>query len=113
MRVISTGAAYLSASRLVSGTETTIGSEVALSPNVAAGVFWSLHTRIIGASPTTITARAWRSSDVEPATWQYSQTDGGAGLQAAGAVGLRGYASSGSTNVPFVLSFDDYRVAAP
>jgi hypothetical protein len=39
--------------------------------------------------------------------------DGAAGLQQAGAVGFRGYASSGSTNVPFLLTFDDYRVVAP
>ena len=80
---------------------------------MVAGVNWSLHTQLTGSFPTTIRARTWRTSDVEPSTWQYSQNDSGAGLQQAGAVGFRGYASSGSTNVPFLLSFDDYRVVAP
>jgi PKD repeat protein len=50
-----------------------------------------------GASPTTLRAHAWRAGTTEPSTWQVTATDSTAALQAAGAIGIRSYRSSGTT----------------
>jgi hypothetical protein len=69
--------------------------------------------QVIGASPTTIRARAWRDGAAEPTTWNLSVTDASAALQAAGAVALMGYVSSSATSPQAVFSFDDYSARPP
>ena len=72
---------------------------------------WSRNgTDISGASPTTLRLRAWADGSAEPATWQYTATNAAAGLQTAGAVGLRAYTGSSVSNGPITLTFDDFRV---
>ncbi|OII60599.1 hypothetical protein BJP40_09570 [Streptomyces sp. CC53] len=59
---------------------------------------------------TTLRARAWLASDVEPTTWQATQTD--SSLSAAGQSGLRTRILTGNTNtLPVPFSFTDFHVA--
>jgi hypothetical protein len=76
------------------------------------GSFIWLRAQFSGTSPTTIRIRAWADGSPEPATWQYTATNSAAALQAAGAVGLRGYISGAATNTPILLTFDDFRATS-
>ncbi|WP_188669082.1 PKD domain-containing protein, partial [Tersicoccus solisilvae] len=57
----------------------------------------TIKLRVTGTSPTTVSAKAWRSGTTEPATWQVSGTDSTATLQQAGTIGLTQYLSTAST----------------
>ncbi len=113
VRVTGTGAVYLSFSQYSGGTESTLGSEVLVSGlTYVAGTSLNVHAQVSGTSPTTLNARVWASSGSEPSSWQVSRTDSTAGLQVAGAVGLRAYTSAITTNTPISVSFDNF-IAAP
>jgi hypothetical protein len=73
----------------------------------------NIRAEALGASPTTVRAKVWKSTQAEPASWQLSTTDASAGLQVAGGVGLVTYLSGSSTNFPIVVSFDDLVVTVP
>ena len=89
------GTTFLCASRVVNGTETQIGSAVAVpSVNFASG--FTLRGQVTGTNPTTIRIKAWVGT--EPAAWQYTATDS-LGPQVAGRGGLRGYTSGSTSNV--------------
>ena len=113
VRITPGGQVRMSASRLVSGVETQIGTEVLISnltyaPNDVVRV----RARFTGASPTTIAMRVWRATTLEPTTWPVQVTDSAAALQVAGAFGFRGYAAGSSGNPPYVMTFDDYLVTS-
>jgi hypothetical protein len=72
----------------------------------------NLRVQTTGASPTTIRAKIWKGT-AEPTGWQISTTDGTAGLQTAGSVGLSPYLSSSATNAPITLRIDQLTVTAP
>ena len=46
----------------------------------------------------------------EPAAWNLTATDTTAALQNPGAVGLYTYLSGSATNLPFTVSYDNFRV---
>ena len=106
-RFASDGTTYVSASRVVNGTEAQIGSPVAV-PSVNYRTGFTLRGQLTGTNPTTIRIKAWIGT--EPATWQYTATDS-AGPQVAGRAGLRSYTSSGTTNAPLTLTIDNYSAA--
>ena len=81
------------ASRVVSGTETQIGSAVVV-PTVNFLTGFTLRGQVTGTNPTTIRIKAWVGT--EPETWQYTATDS-LGPQVAGRGGLRGYTSGSTT----------------
>jgi hypothetical protein len=68
-----------------------------------------IHVRmqVFGTSPTTVRSKVWLNSASEPSGWTVSATDSYAGLQTAGAVGLRAYLSGSATNAPVTLSVLD------
>jgi len=70
-----------------------------------------LRAQASGTGTTTLRAKAWASGQPEPSSWQANATDQTAALQAAGAVGLQGYASSSATG-PTVVRFDDFSAVA-
>jgi PKD repeat protein len=90
-----------------SSTETTIGSEVTTG-TLAAGATLNVRVQATGTSPTTLRARTWAAGTTEPTTWQVSTTDASAAIQAAGAVGLKGYLSSSVTNGPFTTRIGEF-----
>ena len=113
LRFDTNGNVYVGASRVVNNVETDIGSMVVV-PGLSHPANAIIHFRaqVSGASPTTLKVRAWADGTTEPTTWTYSQTDSNASLQAAGALGLRTYIASATSNAPITFSFDDYRVTS-
>jgi chitodextrinase len=113
VRLATNGRVFVQASSVVSGAERPIGTEVEVTGLThTPGGFIRLRAQVEGASPTTIRIRAWADGAAEPSTWQYTATDSATGLQVAGAVGVRAYLSSATTNAPILLSFDDFRVTS-
>jgi hypothetical protein len=90
------------------------GKETALTPEspvpglaVPPGVGVRVRFQATGTRPTTLRAKAWLPTDIEPVDWSASVTDSTAALQEPGAVGVKGYLSASATNAPTVLQFDD------
>jgi Concanavalin A-like lectin/glucanases superfamily/Fibronectin type III domain len=89
------------------GTSTSLGvnTDAGFTPSVGvANTVW-MRVRVSGSSPTQVQARAWNDGGAEPATWQLSFTDGTAGLQSAGAVGVSASNLSSAT-------FDSFQATA-
>jgi hypothetical protein len=107
----SNGSVQVLASKLVSGSETALGSAVVVSGlgQSAGGYIW-VHAQFNGISPTTIKIRAWANGQSEPSAWQYSATDSAAALQGTGSVGLRIWLASAVSNAQVAFNFDDYTV---
>ena len=78
----------------------------------AAGQQLNLRVQAVGASPTTLRAKVWAATQAEPTAWQASVTDSTAGLQSAGAVGMRVYLSASASATPATVRFDNYLVSA-
>ncbi|PZQ87802.1 MAG: hypothetical protein DI534_13570 [Leifsonia xyli] len=76
----------------------------------AANDVFTLKTSVTGTSPTTITAKIWKSGTTEPAAAQLSTTDSTAALQSAGYVGVHAN-RSGSASSTAAFSFDNLRVS--
>ena len=106
IRVIATGAVYLSLSALT-GTSTVIGLKNEIQvPGLTAtpGAVLSSRLQVFGTNPTTIRAKVWSASSTEPTAWLLSTTDGTAALQAPGGVGWTAYLSGSSTVAPITLT---------
>ncbi|MYS74174.1 hypothetical protein GTY88_27695 [Streptomyces sp. SID5926] len=100
VQVASGGAATLTLRERVAGTETQLAS-LALGWSVTAGTRYRLRLSVAG---TTLTAKAWRESDTEPATWQLTATDS----SLTGPADLAVWSLVGSgLSLPFVVQVDD------
>ncbi|HYI21508.1 MAG TPA: PKD domain-containing protein [Candidatus Limnocylindrales bacterium] len=93
------------------------GSESSLAPavvvpglNQSAGSFVWVKALVSGASPTTVSVKAWADGASEPGGWNFSTTNSNAALQGTGSVGLRAYVQGSSTNTPITVQFDDLLV---
>jgi hypothetical protein len=64
--------------------------------------------QVIGSS---IKARVWRPTSLEPGEWNLSTTD--TSVTAAGSVGMRSFVDSGNTNVGPQARFDNFKVVNP
>ena len=108
------GSVRLGIVRTSGSTDVLLGEEVLL-PGVAPAVGQSLVVRVraLGASPTTVSAKAWVVGEAEPSAWQLSRTDGTAALQGPGAVGVRASLSSLSLSTsPVTFVVDDLHATA-
>jgi N-acetylneuraminic acid mutarotase len=89
-------------------------SGVALFPDVdtglsfTAGDTFALRVQAVGASPTTIRAKAWEQGTAEPTGWNVTTTNSASGLQQAGSVGLRTVTTG--TSAATTLRIDDFLV---
>ncbi|MBA2701891.1 MAG: putative Ig domain-containing protein [Chloroflexi bacterium] len=110
LRLASNGSVFFQATSVVNSRETALGSEIP-----ATGVTWTpggfirLRAEVSGADPTTVRIRVWADGTTEPSTWPYAVNDVTPTLQAAGAIGVRAYLSSGASNAPVTVTFDDLR----
>lgn len=109
------GGVWLAVTRTAgTNSEVQIGAEVAAPGlNRLANELVSVHATMLGTSPTTIAARAWRTGTAEPTTWAVTVTDSTTALQAAGAAGVRAYISGSTTNGATTFSFDTLQATAP
>jgi hypothetical protein len=103
------GTVSVSASILVNGVETALGTPV-VAPGVGQNAFVWFRAQVTGSNPTTIKVKAWQSGSSEPSGWQFTTTNSNSACQSAGGVGLRAYVSSSATNGPIDWKFDDYKV---
>lgn len=88
--------------------EATLGAAFTVPLTVAAGTFYRLRFQGAG---TTLRARAWLASGVEPDLWHVSTTD--ATLTAAASMGCRSILSASNTNVSPVLRYDGFALRNP
>ncbi len=113
VRVLSNNSVAIGATRIVSGTETLLGSELTLSGvTYAANTQLKVRLQVEGTGTTTLRLKVWLASGTEPASWQVTRTDTTSGLQTTGSVALRTYLSGSATNAPIVARFDDLTVRA-
>ena len=108
VHISATGQIFLGASAWSGTAETAIGAEVNTTLTQTLGVPINVRVEASGASPTTITARAWLAGTTEPTTWKLSVTDSTAALQNAGSLGLRATTSGSTTNSPTLFTFDGF-----
>lgn len=73
----------------------------------------SARLQVTGTSPTTLRLKVWKTGTSEPANWLKTGTDGTAGLQANGRIGLFSYLSGTTTNAPTTALWDNVWVGAP
>ncbi|MEP7377972.1 MAG: PKD domain-containing protein [Chloroflexota bacterium] len=104
------GTVSVSASMLVSNSETGFGSVVVPGLTQIADSFIWVHTQVTGTNPTTIRVKAWADGSPEPTSWQFTATNSSAALQTAGAVGFRVYLGGAVSNSPVTFKFDDFLV---
>lgn len=106
----SAGTMNLTATRVVSGTTSTLGTQANIAITPTADQYYWFKAEAVGTSPTTIRSKVWADGDTEPATWQFSTTDAQAELQVAAAVGFRTNVPAGVSSLPWVFSFDALEV---
>jgi PKD repeat protein len=114
VKISSSGALTLYLLKVVSNTETTLGTPVNLGAafNYTSGATLQIRIQATGTSPTTLRAKVWKTSQTEPSSWQLTATDSQSVLQAPGGVGVATFLSGTATNVPVTFKFDDLTVSA-
>lgn len=111
LRFLADGSARIGLSRVVGGVETVL-KEVVLTGGYEPGKVVHVQLSIKGAGSTNLGVKAW-TGDVEPANFNTSAVDTTAELQAAGSVGIIGYASMSATNAPFSFAIDNFSGMKP
>jgi hypothetical protein len=111
IRLTPTNGVTVQGSKVVSGTETFIGTQATVSGlTYSANSYIRVRAKFSGASPTTIQIKAWDDAATEPETWSYTSTDSEATLQTTGGVGLRMNMPASTSNAPIVATFDDFNM---
>lgn len=96
----------LSIRKRVAGTETALVSKTMSNLTHAAGRKFGFRIRVSG---STLTAKAWLASELEPSEWDLTTTD--TDFAGTGSVGMRGILSSANTNtLPVVAAWDNFRL---
>lgn len=72
-----------------------------VNTNIPGGTAIWFRLQLQGVNPTTLRWKIWQDGSSEPGGWTSTATDSTAALQAAGGVGVKGYASSGAQTVVF------------
>ena len=99
--------------RLVNGVETSLGVTTIPGLTYNVGDVIRLRFEVVGTSPTSLSAKAWKVGQPEPAGWQVVASDSTATLQATGGVGLVSYLSASTTNSPVTASFSSFSTVTP
>ena len=80
--------------RLVGNSKTTLGATNIAGLVVAPGEKINVRLQTFGTGTTTLRAKVWRASEVEPAGWSIERTDNSSALQNAGSLGMYFYVSA-------------------
>lgn len=110
VRVSADGVVVLYLVRTAPGSETTLAAVAPAGVSFQSGDRLRVRLQVTGASPTTLRARVWESTQPEPGAWQLTSSDSTAGLQAAGGVGVVAYVAPEVTVFPVVVRVDDLTV---
>jgi hypothetical protein len=94
-----TGAMTLYLTKTVAGAETILSTK-SLGMTYNTGDTVRIQMAVTGTSPSTLSAKAWKTSAAEPATWTLTTTDSTAALQVSGSVGVLNYVSGSNLNGP-------------
>ncbi|MCU1543732.1 MAG: hypothetical protein JWM50_1597 [Microbacteriaceae bacterium] len=97
--------------QLLSSSSTVLANTTIPGLTYLPGSAIALRVQVTGTNPTSLRAKTWAAGGAEPAAWQLTATDATAALQSAGSVGLEGYLSSGATNGPITVRYDDFSAA--
>ena len=113
VKIAANGALTLYLVRVINNAETTLAStNLGADFNYTVGSTLQFKVQATGTSPTTVRAKAWKTSQTEPAGWQLSTTDATADLQSPGGVGIVAYLTGSATNAPVTYRFDDLQAVA-
>ena len=93
--------------------ETALGSYLMPGVTYTPGTVLNVALSVTGTNPTTLSAKVWKATDAEPATWQVTATDTTAAMQTAGTVGLMNTVSGASTLPATVFTWDDLTITKP
>jgi hypothetical protein len=110
VRWMPNGSVNLDLVRIAGGVQTNMKSVTVAGLTAGVGDTLRLRFQAVGASPTTLNAKVWKVGSAEPAGWQNSTSDSSAGLQVAGAVGIRAQLAGSATNAPIITFFDNLSV---
>jgi large repetitive protein len=110
--VVWDGSVRLDASKKpVTGAETVLGTEVVYSGMGAANTWYWVRAHFGTENGNgRIQGKVWKDGTPEPTDWGYSYLDTSSPLTGSGRPALR--AQAWSTEVPFVVSFDDFSAAS-
>lgn len=93
------------------GAETQLTSPTSVPGlSVSAGTPLHLRLEVVGQGTTTLRAKVWGGSQVEPTTWTATATDSTAGLQVAGHTGVALILSGSASNAPVAARLDTFAV---
>lgn len=107
---IAAGSALVEAAHFIGGTETSLGSAVAvegISRGPASPAWLRMQVVQVDPGSASISLKAWVDGEAEPAEWQYSVVDTVAPLQTAGALGVGAYLETPKSKSVVVLTVDD------
>lgn len=110
-RIRPDGGVDLSIVRTTMSVDTALATATMPAGSLTEGTSLRLRMQAVGASPTQLKLRAWKTGSTEPMTWNVVSSDTTAALQAPGSVGVWTYVSGTATNAPAVVSFDDFTAA--
>ena len=102
-----TGALTLYLTKTVAGAETILSTRtLGLTYNVGDSV--RIKMAVTGTSPSTLSAKAWKTSTAEPAAWSLTATDSTSALQVPGSVGILSYVSGSNLNGPVKVTLRNW-----
>ena len=105
------GVTNLQLLKVVNGVESQVGATQTIAGlDYTAGTVGHLKFRVTGSGTSELAGKVWFGNGPEPAAWQLEVTDSTPALQGAGSVGVHGYISGSSSEVPVVLAFDNFKV---
>ncbi|WP_207345149.1 PKD domain-containing protein [Arthrobacter sp. E3] len=109
-RVVASSTGYVQL-HLQLNTDTLLKTVTVPGLSLVSGDKLQLRLQVTGSSPTTISAKVWKTGTVEPATWQLNSTDSTAALQAPGAIGIYTYLSTSGAPNPATVTFDNLQAS--
>jgi len=106
IKIYANGTTTLYITRVVAGTATDV---VTGSSTVTYAAGDTLHMRMqtVGSGTTALKLKVWKGA-TEPTAWGLTGSDTTAALQSASGVGIWTYASGSTTNLPVIVSIDNF-----
>lgn len=107
-RVTPTGALHLVLAKIDNGSETQLQTFPLGTFGYGPGESIRIKFGATGGSPTTLGGKVWRVGTAEPTGYQIAAVDNVAGLQSAGAVGMKFYSAGSTSNMPQLVRVESF-----